>query len=493
MKRATILSSSRGSTGKPWFPPELNGLPALLLPLLLIFTLSSCNLSNSQSPSSIALTVDASQPKGEIDLTRYSLGQGGYSPGPQIDKFAAQIRQLHPPTIRLFVQEYFDLYPAHGQYHWEALDNAIQAILATGAVPIMNLCFKPKVLYPRIDEKLVQPTSWEEWEQLVSRLVKHCNQDEKYGIKYWEVANEPNTSSGGGTPYSFTPQEYLPFYTHTVGAILRADPGAKVGGPALAGVEPEGGIGDALIKYCGEGKAPLDFFSWHIYNNDPRVFEKSIRDFRSKLAKYPRLSQTETVLDEWNMSLSNPIMNPYFQPAFILDVTDGFYSEGLSRSAYYEIADVFVDRKAFLTFMSKSEADAQAHAFNVIPRFLGLYDNLGRVRPAYYAFKLLSLIKGDRLAINGLTSDVKGFAALNNGRTEMVFWNFPLEGKGKTFPITLNFPSNKSGRFILVGLDPESAVSNLEVIQAGNVSSLQNKPLRVELSPYKVYWIEIAS
>ena len=303
------------------------------------------------SAASVNLVVNTSQTSGPIDLTRYALGQGGLSDQPMISDRIDQIGQLHPQTIRLFVQEYFDLYPAHHQYHWVTLDRAIEAILATGAKPIMNLCFKPRVLYPQINHEIVDPTDYAEWEELIYQLVKHCNQDRKFGIEYWEVGNEGDIGESGGCPYKFTPQSYVSYYGHTVRAIRRADPHAKVGGPALAGYQSP--LGDALIASAGQGQVPLDFISWHLYSNDPREFWKTIDYMQAKLAKYPQLNQVETILDEWNMSLGNPVLNPYFQPAFILETTLGFYQKGLSRSSYYHIRDYFVDAANFSGFMSE--------------------------------------------------------------------------------------------------------------------------------------------
>src|SRR3981081_3907453 len=92
--------------------------------------------------SALELTIDASKPGQEIDLTRYALGQGGLSDKPMFDSHVEQIAQLHPQTIRIFVQEFFDLNPATGQYRWDTLDKVIETILATKAKPILCLCFK---------------------------------------------------------------------------------------------------------------------------------------------------------------------------------------------------------------------------------------------------------------------------------------------------------------------------------------------------------------
>jgi xylan 1,4-beta-xylosidase len=461
----------------------------IVLPIFLSLALTSAFQALAVGPTEVTITVDTSHPAGPIDLTRYALGQGGLSDRPMISDRVQQIRQLHPQTIRLFVQQYFDLYPAHHQYHWDTLDKAIEAILATGAKPIMNICFKPSVLYPKIDDQIVDPTSYPEWEELIYQLVKHCNQVRKFGIEYWEIGNEGDIGEPGGSPYKFTPQNYLRYYLHTVTTIRRADPNAKVGGPALANYRSP--IGDALIDFCGRGKAPLDFLSWHMYTNDPRNLWHTIGVMKAKLARYPQLSHVETILDEWNMSLEDPVLNPCFQPALVLETTSGYYREGLSRSAYYHIRDYFVDPKLFSPFMSPRGTMFMAHWWNVMPQYDGLYDNHDRVRPAYYAFKLLSLIKGQRLTTTGTNSDVNAFAARHGPWVNLVLWNFPLEGSGQEYSVTIDFRGETSGTVRLVHLNPKVSINDLEQVRNGSVSELGGNPLRVSLHPYGIYWVEL--
>ncbi len=439
--------------------------------------------------TSVVLVVDTARTSGAIDLTRYALGQGGLSEQPMILDRADQIGQLHPRTIRLFVQEYFDLYPAHHKFHWTTLDRAIEAILATGAKPIMNLCFKPHVLYPQIKDEIVDPTDYGEWEELIYQLVKHCNEERKFGIEYWEVANEGDIGESGGCPYKFTPQNYVSYYRHTVAAVRRADPQAKVGGPALAYFKSP--LADALLDAAGQGQTPLDFLSWHLYNNDPREFWNTIDYMKAKLAKYPSLEHAETILDEWNMSLRDPVLNPAFQPAFILETTLGFYTKGLSRSSYYHIRDYFVDATTFSKFMSSQGTVFMAHWWNDMPQYDGLYDNQNRLRPAYYAFKLLSLIKGDQVPVAGTNSDLNALAARGGPWVNVVVWNFPLEGSGNTYDATVQFPSTTRGDVRVVRLNPDNPTNNLEQISNGEIAGLTQHPLRLTLRPYEIYWIEV--
>src|SRR3989440_5207486 len=120
-----------------------------------ILLLGMSLLDRSALAATVELVVDTTQTIGEIDLTRYALGQGGLSEKPMIAAHVDQLARLQPRTIRLFVQEYFHLYPKPGRYHWDTLDRSIEAILATGARPLLCLCFKPRVLFPKIEQDVV--------------------------------------------------------------------------------------------------------------------------------------------------------------------------------------------------------------------------------------------------------------------------------------------------------------------------------------------------
>jgi xylan 1,4-beta-xylosidase len=456
-------------------------IACLLFSLLLI---TSCNHNDKEQ---LQLNIDATAVSGEIDLTRYSLGQGGLSSQPMIDAHIAQLQQLHPKIIRFFIQEYFNLYPAKGKYNWAILDKTLDAIVATGARPIPNICFKPTVLFPKLDQDIVFPTSYKEWDELVYQLVKHCN-EKKYGIEYWELGNEVDIGELGGCPYRFKPGDYLIFYKHTSDAVLRADKNAKVGGPTLAYyINP---IGDSLIAFCGKGNAPLDFFSWHGYNDDIDFFRKSIRYIHEKLARYPSLKNTETMITEWNMDIFNPDQSLYRQPAFILEMTKMFYDEGLSASAYYHICDYYVNPDEFISFMSKSNIENFTNMFNIMS-YLGMYDSQGRVRPAYNVFLLLSQMKGQKLEVKGVKEDIRAISVLSGNWAYTIFWNYPANKKGKTYECTVNFTNIKDRGYRIIRINPESALYNIETLKFGNTVEFKTKPATFTLKPFDIVMVEL--
>lgn len=372
------------------------------------------------------LTVDAGAIREPVEIGRYALGQGGLSDRPIFDAQVDAIRSLHVKLIRLFVQEYFDLYPRRGAYHWDTLDKAVDTILETGAKPLLSICIKPRVLYPVIDQDKVDPSSYTEWEELIYQMVKHYNVQKKAGIRYWEVFNEPDIGEDGGCPGRFTPESYARYYTHTARAILKADPGARVGGPALANYQSP--LMKGLLDHCSKNKVPIHFVSWHIYNSDPAAIQKTIATVKGVLAQYPDL-RCETILDEWNMSLSHPRLEHGYQPAFAIDTMARMREAGLDYSAYYHIRDYHVDPEQFGRFMSREGTLNMANWWNLTPQFDGLFDYQGILRPAYFAFKMLSRLTGNRVEAKSDQPAVKLLAAYDESQKmyHVLVWNFAVE------------------------------------------------------------------
>ena len=375
----------------------------------------------AQETRTATVRVSFAERSGTLDIQRIGLGQGGLSPEPMWDDRMSEIRALQPRLIRLFLQEYFDLLPSRDRYHFDTLDRNIDLILKTGAKPLMAIAFKPRLLYA-VDQEKVHPNNWNDWEQLVYELVKHYK-ERGDGIGYWEIGNEPDIGEDGGSPYRFQPDTYVTYYQHTAAAILRADPDARVGGPALANVRSP--ILPALVEAAAGGRLPIHFVSWHIYSSDPLRVRQTVEYVKSLLAKHPGV-KVETILDEWNMSLSNPVKDPRFQPAYVVETAWQMLDAGLDYACYYHIRDYYVDRKKFSEFMSPQGAAFMARWWNRMPQYDGLFDYQNTVRPAYYAFKLLSRLTGERLRFESGDAGIHGFFTLDSlYRTyNLLVWNF---------------------------------------------------------------------
>ena len=132
------------------------------------------------------------------------------------------------------------------------------------------------------------------------------------------------------------------------------------------------------------------------------------------------------MLNEWNMDLMHPNLAPPFQPCYLLETAWQMKDAGLDWSCYYHIRDYHLDYDEIAPFFSEEGAAFFARWWNRMPQADGLFDFQNRVRPAYFAFKLLSRLTGDRLRLEIPASAVHGFAT-HDARERiynLLLWNF---------------------------------------------------------------------
>jgi hypothetical protein len=406
----------------------------LLLVLAAAAVLLACAASQAGE-----VTVVLDERLAALDIGRMALGQGGLSAEPMWDGRVAEVRALHPKLIRLFIQEYFDLLPEGGRYNFQTLDRSVDAILRTGAKPLMCICFKPRVLFPKIDQDLVEPTDYGQWGKLIEQLVAHYAR-RGAGIRYWEIGNEPDIGESGGCPYRFKPESYCRYYQRTAAAILRADPNALVGGPALANVRSP--ILPALMKHCQDGNVPLHFISWHIYSSSPPAVRGTIDYAKGLLAQHTGL-KCQTFLDEWNMDLGLPPRDGRIQPCFVAETVGQMIDAGLDFSCYYQIRDWHVAMDDFTPFMSPTGAAFMWKWWNHKAQFDGLFDFQNEVRPTYFTFKLLSRLTGQRLQLRASETPIRGLATWDErlGTYNLMLWNFTASPAEATL-VLRNAPGN---------------------------------------------------
>lgn len=456
--------------------------------MLSFLSLTAIPANTPAGQSETTVTVSLDERMGTMDIDHIGLGQGGLSSEPMWDSRIPEIRALRPRLIRLFIQEYFGLLPRKGRYDFAKLDRSVDTILKTGAKPLMCICFKPRALFPEVDQDVVEPRDYEAWERLVGALVEHYKR-RGAGIRYWEVANEPDIGEDGGCPYRFKPDSYARYYERTARAILRADPDAKVGGPALANVRSD--ILPALLDACSAKQIPLHFVSWHTYTSSPDHVRSTIDYAKGLLKAHPSL-HPETVLDEWNMDLMNPPQDPRFQPCYVLETAWQMKDAGLDWSCYYHIRDWHVEEADFAPFMSPHGVAFMARWWNRMPQFDGLFDYQNTMRPAYFAFKLLSRLTGERLrvAVEG-PARVHAFATRDGHHqvTSVLVWNF----SGEPAKVRLKFAG--PGKFSLIRHEA------LDAVTASNEENTRLKPdspkrwaesdreIEVMIEPYGVqFW-----
>src|SRR5207302_3110533 len=127
--------------------------------------------------------------------------------------------------------------------------------------------------------------------------------------------------------------------------------------------------------------------------------------------------------------------------------------------------------------------------WNDTPQYDGLYDNQGQVRPAYHAFKLLSLIKGARLPVDGPNAAVHALAVKAGPRIHVLVWSFSEKEKSEPVDVLLHFSGVTSGQFRLTRLDPTNRIAPLELLETGDLAKAPGGTLRFQLKPYEIRWV----
>ena len=175
--------------------------------------------------------------------------------------------------------------------------------------------------------RIYPPKDFDKWARICEHIIRHYNEGWadgfEYGIEYWEIWNEPDNGKDdkGGAMWLGTKEEYFRLYEITANHLKSCfGDSIKVGGYASCGFgacddDPDCVGFPATCTKCEhwfihfaheflayisseEHKAPLDFFSWHSYDQP----EKAIRAAnycRRLLAKYG-FDHVEDFLNEWN-------------------------------------------------------------------------------------------------------------------------------------------------------------------------------------------------
>ena len=168
-------------------------------------------------------------------------------------------------------------------YNWSVVDQIFDIYQATGITPFVEIGFMPEALSPHPEPYrhhwpqdfgtgwAYPPNNYQEWSDLIYSWVR--NMVDRYGTAQvakweWEVWNEPDIVYWHGTV-----DDYNKLYDHTVAAVRRALPNARVGGPATTGPANQRAAAFLrdFLEHCASGQnyatgkkgAPLDFISFH--------------------------------------------------------------------------------------------------------------------------------------------------------------------------------------------------------------------------------------
>jgi hypothetical protein len=187
-------------------------------------------------------------------------------------------------------------------YDFTESDRVFAAILAGGFEPYLRLgdSFSSGRGAPPISPRA--PTNLDNWVQAAVEVTRHYRaMANQAGVKmrYVEIWNEPDN----GKFWDATPEQFFVLFDETARALQQEFPDLKIGGPGFA---PSGALASkgvaftrGLLDYAHAHETPFDFFSWHMYSNDPQDYVKAARFYRGELDQRGFTSVPMHVT-EWN-------------------------------------------------------------------------------------------------------------------------------------------------------------------------------------------------
>jgi xylan 1,4-beta-xylosidase len=355
----------------------------------------------------------------------------------------------------------------HPVYSWTILDQIFDTFRAAGVKPLVEIGFMPKALsshpepyrhdFPRVPVSDIYtgwaypPKDYQKWSELVFQFVHHLR--ERYGDAevrtwLWELWNEPDIGYWKGTR-----EEFFKLYDFTVDAVLRALPGARIGGPDTTG-PGNSGAADFLrgfLQHCAHQKnyangrmgSRLDFISFHPKGSPTWRGDHVQMGISHQLAAIEQGFKIVASFPEWRQT---PIILGESDPegcaaCSAKEHPQNLYRNGPLYGAYtIEVLNsiLHLARQEHITFLG---AVTWAFEFEDQPYFAGfraLATN-GVDKPVLNAFRMLGLLSNERVkAISsgalataevvsaGVRSqpDVNAIATRHDREVEILVWNY---------------------------------------------------------------------
>ena len=256
---------------------------------------------------------------GPLEIDRMALGQGGLSDEPMWESRVAEVRALQPRLIRLFIQEYFQLLPERGRVSLRHAGSLRRHDPEDGRQAAHVHLFQAAPSSSRtVDQDRVEPdglcgvgaTSSPAW----SSTTGIAGPGSATGR--WPTSR--TSARTAGAPIAFKPDSYVSYY-----ATRRQPSSGPIPQPAWAGrLWPPSDR--RSCRHCWtparRRTAPELHLLAHLQQRSRARSEAPSSMPRLCSRSIPAL-KPETVLDEWNMDLQDPPLDPRFQPCYLLETS----------------------------------------------------------------------------------------------------------------------------------------------------------------------------
>ena len=218
-------------------------------------------------------------------------------------------------------------------YDFAFTDKIVEGLMKAGCEPYFRLGVSIENEHMLKAYRIYPPKDFGKWARICEHIIRHYNEGwadgYRFGIKYWEIWNEPDDCYKNETAamWKGTPEEYFRLYSVSAKHLKECfGDSIKIGGyghcgvyeyakdKELSGIANEEYIYDFVInfmhgflKYQRESGAPIDFFSWHVYDNCHATTAKDFlvikehAEYLRRVLDYYGYVDCEHHLNEWNL------------------------------------------------------------------------------------------------------------------------------------------------------------------------------------------------
>ena len=378
------------------------------------------------------IVVDATKTSGSFSDRWKALSQGGEEAGVRmLENVLPQVSGIYPKYIRIdHIYDYYNVVSRNSSgnlnFDFSKLDQTVCDIYHTGAKPFFALGYMPETM--SIDGSLIgRPKSWNEWTFLVQKTVEHysnkdmvlfCGNLEEFWKTdiYYEVWNEPDGENFGKWTVGGN-KSYSDLYFYSVKGAQQAQNVLpfKIGGPATTSLYKNWTQG--LLDFIIANNLRIDFISWHHYSKKTDDYTSDIIKLNKWLGEDPKYLPYENlpkIISEWGYdSEKNSIADTEIGSAYTIASLRNIINARLELAFLFEIKD-----------------GPSSPSWGILS-----YD--GKEKPRYQALKLLNLLEGDQLMVDGEGSNVSAIASKTDNQITLIMTNYDESDRNyEVVPVT---------------------------------------------------------
>ena len=227
-----------------------------------------------------------------------------------------------PNLFRDFEADPYD----ESSYDFTFTDLLISALMENGVEPFFRLGVTIETSVKIKHYRISPPKDFQKWAVICEHVIRHYTEGWadgfKYDIKYWEIWNEPDNSDLliENQMWQGTAEQFYELYDVASRHLKKCFPHLYIGGYASCGfyaltdtyqslslsrsrVQYFMDFFNNFLAYIKKTGAPLDFFSWHTYDDNIENNKVYAKYARQRLDE-EGFEKTLVSVNEWNSKIA---------------------------------------------------------------------------------------------------------------------------------------------------------------------------------------------